>query len=406
MKDTANAVTWIIHNVKIVMGDEWQHGSVTVVDGRIHRIAEQGEPETDLYEESPELVLDGQGGWLMPGFIDVHVHGGFGSDFMDASKASYDTITKFHAAHGTTGMLATTVTASPEAIEAVLAASSAYRQGEMPYAELLGVHLEGPFISSKWPGAQNPSYIVEPRIDWLRRWTSNYPDLVRMLTLAPENEGALEAVAWLAGHGIVAACGHTDATYEQLIKAVDEGLSHAVHTYNAMRGLHHREPGTVGAVLTENRVSAEIIADGEHAHPAAIRLLVSAKPSDKLLLITDAISAAGMADGAYDLGGLPVTVHEGVARLTQGGALAGSSLTMIQAFRYMLEHTGLSVPEVSRLASGNAAKLLGISEATGSIALGKQADLILVDSALSLRSTWVRGRQVYNAQEGAPSQGF
>lgn len=380
---------FIITNVHTVFEDRVEKGSVVVKHGLIEAIdfGEQAASGPD--------TIDGEGGYLLPGFIDMHVHGGFGADFMDANRQSYDKITQFHAANGTTTMLATTMTADKSSIEAVLEATADYRMTAMPYAALHGVHLEGPFISEKWPGAQNPAHIRTPQLGWLQDWAERWPDVIRQLTLAPEKEGALETIAWSSQNGIVAALGHTDALYAEVEAAADAGLTQAVHTYNAMRGLHHREPGTLGAVLTDDRIHAEVIADGHHVHPAAIRLLAAAKPLDKVILITDAISAAGMPDGTYELGGLPVTVSAGVARLTEGGALAGSSLTMIGAFRFMLEHTNLSIAELSRMASGNAARQLGIDGRTGSIATGKQADLVWTDAAWNVRGTWVGGCKVY-----------
>ncbi|MBP3962109.1 N-acetylglucosamine-6-phosphate deacetylase [Paenibacillus lignilyticus] len=386
---------WFITNVKAIVQDTVVEGSIIVENGIITAIVEgQFLPA----ENEQHRTIDGNGSWLLPGFIDMHVHGGFGADFMDANREAYDTITRYHAAQGTTRMLATTVTASKEAIEAVLAAANDYVSGEMDYAALGGVHLEGPFISELWPGAQNPAFISPPRVDWVKSWNEQYPGLIKQLTLAPEKERACELIAYLAESGIVAACGHTDATYSQVTAAADAGLTQAVHTFNAMRGLHHREPGTVGAVLTDHRITGEIIADGHHVHPAAIRLLVGAKPADKVVLITDAMSAAGLGDGDYDLGGLIVDVKQGVARLREGGSLAGSTLTMIDAFRYMLTHTDLSPAEVSRMASGNPARQLGLAEVTGSIAVGKRADLVLTDAAFTeVSHTWVNGRLVHGS---------
>lgn len=390
-----NGNHWLIRNVNIVLEDRIVKGAVWLEDGQIKRIVPEGEPLASGVADLEEV--DGQDGWLLPGFIDIHVHGGYGADFMDAIPDSYDAITRFHASHGTTGMLATTVTASKEAIDAVLQAAEAYQSHEMPYAALYGVHLEGPFISEKWPGAQNPGFIVNPRLDWLEEWHAKYPQLVRMLTLAPEKEGALEAISWLADKGIVAAAGHTDAVFSEMKQAADAGLTHAVHTYNAMRGLHHREPGTLGAVLSDDRIYAEVIADGHHVHPAAIQVLASAKPADKLILITDAISAAGMPDGDYELGGLPVVMKEGVARLKDGGSLAGSCLTMIDALRYIIANTKLDIVAASRLASGNPAKRLGLYEETGSIAPCKRADLVLTNASFDVVGTWVAGKRVYEA---------
>jgi N-acetylglucosamine-6-phosphate deacetylase len=384
----------LIFNANIVTEQGVVENGILRVAGGVIVLLEQ-QSQVDVLKLSPEAqLIDAAGSWLLPGFIDVHVHGGYGADFMDSNRETLDTITRFHALHGTTAMLATTVTASHEALERVLSEVGRYVLGEMPYAQLLGVHLEGPFISPKWPGAQNPDFIELPQRGWLEDWHERYPQLVRMLTLAPEREGALDLIAWLRDHGIVAACGHTDATYADMQSAVGAGLTHAVHTFNAMKGLHHREPGTVGAVLTDGRVSAEVIADGHHVHPAAIRLLTQAKQQHNLLLITDAISAAGLGDGDYELGGLAVAVQGGVARLKEGGSLAGSTLTMIDALRFMVREIGASVPEASRYASGNPAKLLRADDRIGAIAVGKQADLLLVSPDLTLERVWVQGQEI------------
>lgn len=376
----------------VVTPDEtMEQGVVLVEGGRIKEV------RRDRAADVPGTVVDGgPGSLLLPGFIDVHVHGGNGRDFMEANAEAFDAITGFHGRHGTTTMLATTVTAPKSDLDRVLDAVAQYQRRPPVGAKLAGVHIEGPFISPKWPGAQNPAHIVPPNLDWVKDWLSRFPGIVKLLTLAPEREGALSVISWLASQGVIVACGHTDAKYEEILTAVDHGLTHAVHTFNAMRGLHHREPGTVGAVLTDSRIRAEIIADGHHVHPAAIRLLTQVKRDRNLLLITDAISAAGLGDGNYLLGGLDVVVKDGVARLKEGGSLAGSTLTMIDAFRFMVRRIGLSVAETSRLASLHPAMQLGIDRETGSIEPGKKADLILVDADLQIRQVWVEGRPIFS----------
>ncbi|WP_407673171.1 N-acetylglucosamine-6-phosphate deacetylase [Paenibacillus alkalitolerans] len=386
------AEKWAVR-ANIVTPEGVLHGGTVIVSGGT--IAEVLAPEQPAPSDCP--VIDAGDGWLVPGFIDVHVHGGYGYDFMNATKEAFDAITQFHGRHGTTGMLATTVTASKDDVERVLAAADKYvKDADAPYASLYGVHLEGPFISPKFPGAQNPQHIVPPNQEWIKEWTERFPGVVKMMTLAPETEGALEVIELASSSGIVCACGHTNASYDEMIAAADKGLKHAVHTFNAMKGLHHREPGTVGAVLTEERISAEVIADGHHVHPACIKLLTQAKRSGNLLLITDAMSAAGLGDGDYALGGLDVTVLSGVARLTNGGSLAGSTLTMIDAFRFMVYRIGLSISETSRLASANPAKLLGLDTVTGSVAAGKTADLVLLTPDLRILGVWRNGNAIHH----------
>ncbi|MCT1400085.1 N-acetylglucosamine-6-phosphate deacetylase [Paenibacillus sp. p3-SID867] len=339
-------------------------------------------------------VIHQPDGYIIPGFIDIHVHGGNGEDFMDASKDVLDKITSFHSSQGTTAMLATTMTAPKAAIDHVLQEVNDYQSQGMPYTRLVGVHLEGPFISPKWPGAQNPEHIVHANIDWLEEWVSTYPGLVRQVTLAPEREGALEAISWLNTHGIVAALGHTDATYEEVEAAVEAGLSHGVHTFNAMTGLHHRKPGVVGAMLSDDRLSCEIIADGIHVHPAAIRILSRMKQEGNLILITDAMSATGMADGEYTIGDLPVVVENGIATLKSNrDSLAGSTLTMIKGFQLLVREVGLSIEQASRVGSLNPAAKIGIADLTGSLEAGKLADVLMLSSDLELQGVWIQGQR-------------
>ncbi|WP_159887484.1 N-acetylglucosamine-6-phosphate deacetylase [Paenibacillus puerhi] len=389
---TASAWDTLIVNAKVAgEARTLERGFAAWSQGKITALGSMDELPESQAADVPTRI-DAGGSWLLPGFVDVHIHGGFGSDVMDATKDALDTITRFHNSKGTTTILPTTVTQSREAIEAVLRAVRDYVRDGSPYARVAGVHLEGPFISPKWPGAQNPSYIVNPQLDWLDAWTAEYPGLIKLVTLAPEREGALEAIRRLSEQGIAIAAGHTDATYDQVVEAIAHGLGHAVHTFNAMTGLHHRNPGVVGAVLTEDAINAEVIADGHHVHPAGIKLLTKAKRSDNLLLITDAISAAGLGNGEYDLGGLPVIVKDGVARLKEGNSLAGSTLTMIDALRFMVERIGLSVEEASRLGSRNPAKAIGLFDRIGSLAVGKLADVLLVSADLQIEQVWVEGQ--------------
>lgn len=366
-------------------------GAVAVENGLIVYVGSASGAPLSLPAECE--TIDASGHYVLPGFIDVHVHGGMLEDFSAPSQRGFDAITKLHCSQGTTSMLATTMTMPKHVIEHVLEEVHQYMQGDMPYAQLVGVHLEGPFISPKWPGAQNPEHIVPPNREWIEAWDTRYPGLIKQVTFAPEREGSHELIRYLRKRGIVAAAGHTDATYEQMMAAYEVGLNHSVHMFNAMTPLHHRKPGTAGTILSTPGISAEIIADGIHVHPAAIRLLASVKTGSNLMLITDAMSAAGLGDGEYMLGDLPVVVKDRVCTLKDSeGTLAGSTLTMIRGFRYLVQEVGLSVERASELASGNPAKLIRIDHLTGAVETGKQADLLLVSGDLELQRVWVKGR--------------
>jgi len=370
-----------------------EDGVLAIHGERIAYAGIASELPEELKQAATEVIHQPDG-YILPGFVDIHVHGGNGEDFMDASKEVLDKITSFHSSQGTTTMLATTMTAPKAAIDHVLREVDDYRKQGMPYTKLAGVHLEGPFISPKWPGAQNPEHIVHANIDWLEEWVSTYPELVRQVTLAPEREGALKAISWLKDHGIVAALGHTDATYEEVETAVEAGLSHGVHTFNAMTGLHHRKPGVVGAMLGDDRLSCEIIADGIHVHPAAMQILARMKPRENLILITDAMSATGMPDGEYTLGDLPVVVEDGIATLKDNrDSLAGSTLTMIRGFQMLVQKVGLSIEQASEAASTNPARKIGISDCTGSLESGKLADVLLLSNDLELQGVWIQGQR-------------
>ncbi|NWL88850.1 MULTISPECIES: N-acetylglucosamine-6-phosphate deacetylase [unclassified Paenibacillus] len=368
-----------------------EDGAVTVENGIITYVGSTSGTPLDAAQLE---TIDAAGKYILPGFIDVHVHGGMLEDFSKPSKAGIDAITKLHASQGTTTMLATTMTMPKEVLDEVLAEVQNYMEKDMPYAQLGGVHLEGPFISPKWPGAQNPAHIVPPNKDWIEQWEEQYPGLIKQVTFAPEREGSHELIRFLRKKGIAAAAGHTDATYEDIMSAQAVGLNHSVHMFNAMTPLHHRKPGTAGAILSTPAISAEIIADGIHVHKAAIKLLASVKTDHNLLLITDAMSAAGLGNGDYMLGDLPVVVKDNVCTLKESeGTLAGSTLTMIRGFRYLVLEVGLSIERASEAASGNPARLLRMDHITGTIETGKQADLLLVDHDLELQQIWIKGRQ-------------
>lgn len=354
-------------------------GDVSISDGKIVRATPFSEDPLNAQQ-----VLDVHGLYVGPGFIDLQVNGGAGWNFGEATAEHVRAIVRFHNAHGTTGMLATLITAPVERLRKALAAIT-----EACCPSILGVHLEGPFIASDKRGAHDPQYLLEPSVQQLRDVVHGYEGSLRIMTLAPELPGAQELIAEVAQMGAIPALGHSDATYEQGLEAIAGGARLVTHLFNAMRGLHHRQPGLAGAAL-ERDVMVSLIADGVHVHPAAILLAIRCKGVERVCLITDAISAAGSAESEHWLGEQRVIVRQGEARLMDG-ALAGSTLTMDAAVRNALRWTNLSLPQAVRLATLNPAGLLGLDHRKGSIAEGKDADLVIFDEDFRVHYTLMGG---------------
>jgi len=333
---------------------------------------------------------------IVPGFIDVHIHGAAGYDVMDSSAGALAAITAGVAARGTTSFLATTVTASEEstsrAVEGVagwMERAASERTGGAPSAEILGVHFEGPFISRARRGVHPEEWIVAPSISLLRRLLAAAKGAARILTLAPELPGAAELIAEALQAGLVVSLGHTDASYAEATAAISCGARHAAHVFNAMRPFAHRETGVVGAVLTSASVTAELIADGVHVDDAAIRVLFGAKGPQGVILVSDGVAATGMPDGKYRLGTFEVSVAGGVAR-NSDGKLAGSTLTLDRALRHMAA-LGIPLREVLPMLTSNPARLLGLERRKGWLVAGADADLVLLDDQLQVTGVMTRG---------------
>ncbi len=353
--------------------------------------------EGDLLEGP---FVDGSGCTLLPGFIDVHIHGSGGADVMDATPEGLETMSHFLVRHGVTGFYATTVTASHGATLAAVENAAQYvahsRTGNgeerVAGARVLGVHLEGPFLSEAFPGAQNPAHIRPPSAAEFEELLGAGP--VRMITLAPEVAGADALIGMAAAAGVRVVLGHTAATFEEATAAADAGVSQATHTYNAMTGLHHRRPGALGATLSDDRIYAQLIADGVHVHPAAMRILGRCKGPTRTLLISDAIGAAGMPEGRYEMGRLPVFVQDGACRL-EDGTLAGSVLTLDTALRNFMSATGWPLVQAWPATSLSQAQAMGIDREVGRVRRGARADLVLLDSEVQVAATVVGGRLAY-----------
>ena len=331
---------------------------------------------------------------VLPGFIDEHIHGAGGADAMDATEEALSTIAETVAAEGTTAFLATTMTQSRENIMAAMNAVKDYREGEHGGARLLGIHLEGPFIAAAHKGAQPLEYVAKPDIAVFDEYNEASGECIKIVTLAPEEEGADALISHLAGKGIVASIGHTGAKCADIEKAIANGAGNVTHTYNAQSALHHREIGTVGSAMLFDELACELIADTIHVSVPAIKLLAKCKPEGKLVLITDAMRAKGLADGESELGGQKVIVKNGEARL-ENGTLAGSVLRMNVAIKNMVEKAGLTLEEACDLATKNPAKVLGIEEEAGSIREGKRADFAVLDDKFNVICTVCGGEIIY-----------
>lgn len=364
----------------------------TVENGRV---AVEGTRITRVASENAQ-VIDASGHYVVPGFIDLHNHGGGGASF---TSGSVDDILKgihTHRLHGTTTLVASTVTGDMDSLT--------HRAGLLSelaeQGEIAGVHFEGPFISPCRKGAHSEALLRDPDPTEVRKLVDAARGRAKMLTLATELPGGLDSVRLLADHGVIAAIGHTDATYEQTVEAIDAGATVATHLFNAMPPLGHRSPGPITALLEDERITVELINDGTHLHPAALQLAFHHAGAGRVAFITDAMDAAGFGDGRYWLGPLEVEVADGVARLVEDGTIAGSTLTQDRAFKRAVTVDGLGVEDAVTALSANPARLLGMADTIGSLEPGKYADLLLLDSAYELKGVMRRGEWVVPPQLG------
>lgn len=359
-------------------------GWLTVRDGTIEQLG------TGPCRDHDGPVVELAGAWVLPGFVDVHCHGGGGASYTESDPERLATAVAAHRRHGTTTTMASLVSGPiPALVEQITALRDLVRDGLFA-----GIHLEGPFISAARRGAHDPTALVPPDPDSVRALLKAGQGTVRMVTLAPELDGGVDAVRRFTDAGVVVAVGHTDATLAQVLPAIDAGATVATHLFNGMRPLHHREPGPIGALLDDERVTVELICDLVHLHPTVVRIAARHAGPGRTMLVTDAMAAAGVGDGSYQVGGLRVTVRDGVPTLDGGGALAASTLTLDAAVRNFVRSCGMTMVEAANAVSAQPAALLGRQGEIGSLAPGAAADLVLLDEGLHVtgvlqRGTWV-----------------
>ncbi|TJZ70091.1 N-acetylglucosamine-6-phosphate deacetylase [Chitiniphilus eburneus] len=382
---SANGRGQRLRAARVLTTQGWLEGGVVHLDavGRIAAVT-GGAFDRDLGEH-----------WLLPALVDSHVHGAVGCDVMDATHEALDRMSAHFAQYGVGAFAPTTVTAPVPAIEAAIAQVRDSRRHGVSGAEIVGTYLEGPYFTAKCCGA-HPVPLMRPiDLDEIARWHALADGTLNTVALAAELPGADAAIAWLRAHGVRVLIGHSDASYDETVAAMLAGARGVVHCYNGMRGLHHRDPGVVGAGFTRPEADVELIADGHHVHHAAAQIALTCAGEERLILITDAMRATGMPDGPYRLGELTVQMHAGVVR-TEAGGLAGSTLHLIDAVKHAMRWFGLPLERAWPLASRNPARALRRPD-LGGIAPGQTASLVAVTPDLTVKGTWVKGRVVFEA---------
>ncbi|MCM3740643.1 N-acetylglucosamine-6-phosphate deacetylase [Oceanobacillus luteolus] len=382
----------LIKNATIYLENQvLNRANLYVENGQIKEIIDEGELSSEMLNEAH--IIDAENLNVIPGFIDSHIHGANGADVMDSTHEALQTMAQFLPKEGTTAFLATTITQSPDNIEQALTNIVSY-ENTPGQAEVAGVHLEGPFVEKSKAGAQPKEFIMQPDLQLFNEWQRLSGNNIRTITLAPEHDTDGSFIQALNESGVIVSAGHTDVGFHEMKQAVRHGVRQLTHLCNAMNGIHHRDVGAVGAGFLLKELSAELIADGIHVTKEMLQIIYNQMGSDRLILITDAMRAKGLEPGDYELGGQPVEVTEDRAVL-EDGTLAGSILTMDAAAKLMLELDGVGWHDIIRMASVNPAKQVGMFDRKGSIAKGKDADLVIVDDGFNIKFTICRGVIAY-----------
>ena len=385
-----NRASTLIHSARLVTDGAVVDEGWVLFDGPTIAATGSGDGWRPVLDGTrPSAVVDAGGAWLTPGFVDIHNHGGGGASFDDGPDAIRAAMA-MHGEHGTTRFVLSLVTAPIATLERELAIVASLARTD---PQVLGSHLEGPFLDPAHKGAHDPSLLVPAGPDSVERLLAAADGTLRQITLAPERDGGMDAVRRFADAGVAVAVGHTGADFAQTIAAFDAGASILTHAFNGMDGIHHRAPGPVGAATRTPGVTIEIINDGIHVHPEVVRLAFAGAPG-RVALVSDAMAAAGYGDGEYVLGSLAVTVRDGVARLTEGGSIAGSTLTLDDALRRAVVDVGLPVAEAVRALTETPARTVGRGDDLGRLAPGYAADAVLLDGSFGVLGVWAEGRVI------------
>ncbi len=390
--DTMFALT---HGRILTPSQEIPDGTVLVRKGRIAALGKA----SDLSVPSASVEIDCRGKIVVPGFIDLHVHGGGGFDFCDAE--GWTGAARYHALHGTTSILPTICPVGRAQIEATLVrlAAGYPRSCEGPLPNLLGLNLEGPFLNPNQAGALGPDALALPGPGDVRFFQDATGGRIRLMTIAPEIDGGMMGVREMLDAGIVPALGHSEASFEEAQSAFSAGLRHVTHLFNAMRGFHHRSPGCAVAALVDPRITVEVIADGHHLHDGTLRMICRLKGAEGMVLVSDAVPLSGREEGPFHMGGQSVIVRQGSA-VNEAGNLSGSLITLSDALRHLVRKAGVPLCEVLPMMTLTPARILGISDVKGRIEPGGNADLVVLSESLDVEKVWIGGVEVARRKEG------
>ena len=394
----------LIHGATLVLSDRICYGGMIWEDGRLKEIFEEASKihYPNLRSNDLTSVKDMEGDVLIPGLIDTHVHGAGGCDVMDGTTESLQTLSEALLKEGTTAFLPTTMSSSPEQLKKVLHNVADFHGGHSRGAEILGLHLEGPFLEKEFRGAQATETIWDEAkagsVQFFANLLQEFPDLIKILTFAPERSDGRELAEVCLEHGVIPSAGHTAADFAQMEQAIQWGVRHITHAFNAMPGIHHRNPGLLTKAFLDDTITLEIIADGVHIHPAVLELALRNKPPERVCLISDGTRAVGMPEGDYELGGQKTTVRQGMARLSDG-TIAGSAYPLRQGLKMLVQKLQYPLPEAVRYATLNPAKLLGLDHRVGSLEINKEATFIRLSADFDIKQVWLQGKLVSTAKE-------